>query len=98
MIRLCEQYIEAFHVWENATEEPGEGGFDGPLTTAIGAEKDRLLDLIKETPIETDAGFAAFCRFIAVDNFISGSGDWPDMHLWQWNKIHAWAEARALIG
>ncbi|MGN7868989.1 hypothetical protein [Paracoccus sp. 22332] len=99
IIDLCERYIIAFDAWGAASAEEGEGNFDGPLTTRIDAEKIRLSEEIKATPISTAAGFAAYCRFVAVDNFMRDeSEDFPDMHRWQWEKIKAWSEARALIG
>lgn len=99
LVDLCERYIKAFDAWEEASEHEGEGNFNGPLTTRIDAEKGRLAEAIKVTPITTAAGFAAYCRFVHVDNFMRDeSEDWPDMARWQWNKIKEWSEARALIG
>ena len=99
MIGLCQQYIEAFKSWEAAAYEPGEGDLDGPLSTFFDGRKDRLEAEIKSTPVSSDAGFAAFCRFVRVDNYFRDeSQDFPDMPHWQWAKIFEWAESRAREG
>lgn len=98
IIDLCELYIKAFDAREVASAEEGEGNFDGPMTTRLDAEKARLSEAIEATPITTAAGLAAYCRFVAVDNFIRDESEaYPDMQRWQWDKITEWAEAQALI-
>jgi hypothetical protein len=96
---LCERYVSAFQAWEDAGELEGEGDFDGPLTTALDAEKSRLIEAIEITPITTPVGFAAFCRFVHVDNYMRDqTNEFPDVRRWQWLKIMEWVEARNLIG
>jgi hypothetical protein len=74
----------------------GGGNFDSADCLEQDRIKDELEDLIKATPISTDAGFAAFCKYVETENYIGDeSGEFPDMHRWQWLKVMEWAQARA---
>lgn len=99
MVALVSRYIEAFRSLNAASYLDGEGDLDGPITSAIGAEKDALEAEIRDLPIQTAAGFAAFVRYVHVDNYMEDeASEFSDMPRWAWLKIVEWAEARSLIG
>ncbi|MDQ7776942.1 MAG: hypothetical protein Q4615_14250 [Paracoccus aminovorans] len=91
MVDLAAEYEAAFDAWDQSASETAE-------EAALEVAKDAIKDRIQLTPITTAAGFAAFCRFVHVDNYFRDPGtDWPDLARWQWDRIRSWAEARALV-
>ncbi|WP_146113041.1 hypothetical protein [Paracoccus yeei] len=94
MAELCNAYVAAFTEWEAAGDDPREIEFQGPVTSALAREMQALADKIRCTPITSAAGFAAFCRFVHVSNFIGDRTDaMPDLHRWRWVKIMDWSGA-----
>lgn len=99
IITYTKQWIEAYHAWEDAAQEPDGGNFDSPACLEQDRIKQEMENLIRETPITTDQGFHAYCQYVATDSYVRDeSNQFPDMRRWQLLKIIEWAEARALIG
>lgn len=98
MVELANSYIDAFRAWDAAASEPDAGNFDTPRCRELDVVKEEIESKIKVTPIASDAGFAAFCRYVNAMNFISeNNNDWPDMPRWQWDKIAEWSRTREMI-
>lgn len=99
MIALVARYIEIRRAWEDASYLDGEGNFDGPVTSTLEAEKDAMEAQLRALPIQTPEGFAAFVRYVHVDNYMGEETNvWPDMPGWAWEKIVGWVDPRILIG
>ena len=96
MTLLCREFVSVHKEWEMASDLPGEGNFDGPVSAPLGKKWEDLLGRIKEMEISSDAGFEAFCQMVDVDNYLD-EATVPDMRDWQWAKIKRWATARASL-
>lgn len=94
MVKQAEDWVAAYKEWGDLAALPEGGNFDTPRMLELDSLKEDLLQRIRETPISSNAGFAAYCRFVSADNF-AGHDDYPDIPRWQWEKVQAWAEANA---
>lgn len=98
IIPLCDAWVAAYQEWDAESEKDGGGDFDTPRHQKLDQLKEQLAERIEATPITSDAGCAAFWRYVDADNYLRDqSMDFPDVRRWQLMKLREWAEARALV-
>ncbi len=94
MVGLADAYVAAFNEWEAESAKDDGGNFDTPRHLELDEIKEVLAEKMEATPISSAACFAAFCRYVHVDNFIGDEIEqFPDMRRWQWKKIMEWSKA-----
>jgi|GEM_PF-1880422 len=99
IIGYASRWSDALDIWLEAAARTDGGNFDLPIHLEMDEIKDAMIERMKETPITTAAGFAAFCDYVHRDQHFGDEAEqYPEMQRWQWDKIKAWAEACVSIG
>ena len=87
IIALCDAWVAAFNEWDAEGAKDGGGNFDTPRHKELDAIKAALQGQIEATPISTDAGCAAFWRYVWADNYLrDDTAEYPDVRRWQLQK------------